>query len=178
MYIRILFILLVASLVGCNSTTYNSLGKSNYTSSANRLQNNISKKHPVTYLELASVLFEQGQKDQAVVWYYVGQIRYRAHLMANPDLDPSGDPAIYASLKYGLGPLINAYAGEDLCNWEKLIASALTWHKTNPNTFTPKDEYPEIYKKIESGFDEFRKQVSNNKEEIRKTREANGLSNR
>ena len=163
-------------LTGCSSTEDKPTSPSNNFASVEELSNEITKKHPVTYIQLAAELLKNGEKDEAVVWYYIGQMRYRAHLMSNPNLDPSGDPALYSSLKYVVGTPINEYAGSDVDNWEALISRALEWNSSNENTFTPKDQHPEIYKEIEDNFLEFRKYVSENKEQIIEQRKSNGLS--
>src|SRR5688572_1362555 len=67
------------------------------------LEQGIENEHPVTYYMLASRLFEGGQKDKAVFWFYAGQLRYRFHLSASPNLPPDGDPALFASLNSVLG---------------------------------------------------------------------------
>ena len=77
------------------------------------LENGITNKHPSTYIILAQKLFVQGDKQNAVQWFYVGQIRYRAYLMANPDLDPSSDPALFSSLMSVVGTPLNEYIGGD-----------------------------------------------------------------
>ncbi|MEW7864552.1 hypothetical protein [Aeromonas diversa] len=144
--------------------------------SASEMLNGITQKHPVTYIQLAAELFNQGKKDEAVVWYYVGQMRYRAHLMANPDLEPSGEPALYSSLMQVVGQPINEYAGSDADNWERLITKAIAWNAEHENAFTPKSRFPEIYREVEDNFMEFKKYVAENKADIIKARKENGLS--
>jgi hypothetical protein len=176
MKIFLLCFLLLYILTGCSSTKDTTTSSSNDFPSVEELSYEVTKKHPVTYIQLASELFKNGEKDEAVVWYYIGQMRYRAHLMANPNLEPSGDPALYSSLKYIVGTLINEHAGSNVDNWEVLISRALQWNSSNENTFTPKDQYPEIYKEIEDNFLEFKKYVSENKKQIIEQRKSNGLS--
>jgi hypothetical protein len=47
----------------------------------------------VLYL-LAARLFAAGRRDEAVVWFYVAQIRVRFRLAVAPDLPPDGEPAV------------------------------------------------------------------------------------
>ena len=42
--------------------------------------------HPSNYYAYATRLFHDGSKDDAVFWFYVGQIRYRFYLSAHPNL--------------------------------------------------------------------------------------------
>lgn len=142
------------------------------------IKQNITDKHPLNYIILASMLFNEGQKDEAVKWYYIGQIRFRAYLNANPDLAASGDPALYSSLKYVVGTPINEYAGQNPDNWAKLIKDAITWHRNNPNGFMPKSENVDIYTEIENSFIELYEWILLNKEEIRRQRADNGLINK
>ena len=56
----------------------------------------LPNEHPSVYYGYAARLFREEKKDEAVFWFYVGQLRYRFHLKANPNMDPSGDPALFA----------------------------------------------------------------------------------
>jgi hypothetical protein len=82
--------------------------------SPEQIKKGIENQHPIAYYVLAQKLFEGGQKDDAVFWFYAGQLRYRFHVSANPGLDPSGDPALLASMNESLGRPINEYAFGDL----------------------------------------------------------------
>ncbi len=171
----------ILALISCSS---NSPQVNQTTESSNQkiymdvTEQELISSHPAKYIELAAQLFKAGNFDESVFWYYVGQMRFRAHLEANPNLDPSSDPALYASLKYVVGTPLNEYAGGNPDNWIKLIEEAIEWNRKNPNLYTKKDQYPDIYKKIDANFNEFRDYVFNNKDEIRKQREENGLENR
>lgn len=171
----IIFLLLLIS--GCSTTPPSSRAPAVPAQNYDELIVDIENKHPVTYFLLAGNVFNEGDKDQAVEWYYIGQMRFRAYLMANPDLDPSADGALYASLKSVLGPQINEYAGADPERWVTLIDNAINWHQSHPNRHTPKSQYPEIYAEVEAGFKSFKEQVAQNKDEIRQQREQNGLPN-
>lgn len=172
----LIFFFIVLTLIGCSSTSEIKGEPEISQSSPEEMLNGITQKHPVTYIQIAAELLKRGDKNEAVVWYYVGQMRYRAHLMANPDLEPTGDPALYSSLKYVVGTPINEYAGSNVENWELLIMKAIEWNSANENSFTPKHEFPEIYEKIQNNFIEFKNYVSQNKDEIIKQRKENGLS--
>src|SRR5438552_16737970 len=52
-----------------------------------QLKAGIEAKHPATYYILAAKLFkDSATKREALFWFYVGQLRYRYYLAANPDL--------------------------------------------------------------------------------------------
>ena len=72
--------------------------------SADELKKGIEKRHPAAYYLLAQKLFASGGRDEAVFWFYAGQLRYRFHLAASPELPTSGDPALFASLIRGDRP--------------------------------------------------------------------------
>lgn len=62
---------------------------------------------PVSLYMLAGRLFAAGRRDDAVVWFYIAQIRARFRLAAAPDLRPDGEPALYGALFATMGPEIN-----------------------------------------------------------------------
>src|SRR5262249_44723347 len=101
-----------------------------------QLKKGIENQHPATYYILAQKLFESGKRDEAIFWFYAGQLRYRFHLVANPKLDPSGDPALFASLSEVIGRPLNEYAFGDLKALDATLDKVLTWDKATPNGFT------------------------------------------
>tara|TARA_Y100000782_G_scaffold70365_1_gene76146 strand:+ start:526 stop:1065 length:540 start_codon:yes stop_codon:yes gene_type:complete len=177
-YIRNIILIGVAALLcACVPTSGSNLTSNAAEESAETIERNITNKHPVNYITLASKRLNEGKLDDAAKWYYVGQIRFRAYLMANPDLEKSGDPALYSSLKHVVGTPINEYAGQNPDHWVTLIDQSIKWHSDNPNGFTPKSIHEEIYREVEKSFIDFRDYVSQNKELIRKQRARNGLKN-
>lgn len=142
------------------------------------INNDISKEHPAAYMKLAGNLLKAEKYRAAIKWYYVGQIRFKAHLLANPTLEKSGDPALYASLKYVVGSPINKYAGGNPDEWASSIQEAIQWHNSNPNSFTSKNKYSEIYNKLIASYKELHVWILNNKDKIRKKRKQNGYKNR
>ena len=91
------------------------------------VEGKISASHPAVYYAYAKRLFAQGRKDDAVFWFYVGQLRYRFYLLANPQLPRDGDPAVMASLNATIGQSINEWAGGDPKSWAADIERALQW---------------------------------------------------
>lgn len=146
--------------------------------STRELKQQATSIHPAGLYLLAIRLFKEGKKDDAVFWYYVGQLRFRFHLMAHPKLDKSGDPALFSSLQYVVGRPINEYAGGDPDFWVRSIRKARDWDEKNPNGFTSKKKYSTEYAQVRNGMNKLIKYVENNKEMIRKKRKANGLENR
>lgn len=134
--------------------------------------------HPVQMYYYAARLLEDGEMNEAAFWFYAGQLRYRVHLEARPDLPADQDPALFASLNSVLGQEVNQYIGGDPAEWERVIERALNWDARTPNEFTPKDKYPSAHRRVRDGLRELWSYVHENYEEIRKGRAASGLENR
>jgi hypothetical protein len=143
-----------------------------------QLKAGIEKQHPAAYYVLAGKLFEAGQKDEAVFWFYAGQLRYRFHLAANPTLPRSGDPALFASLTDVVGAPINGYAFGDIPQLVATIDKVLGWDERTDNAFTSKTAHAATLKGIRDGLTGMRAQVLSRSDEIRAERTKNGLENR
>lgn len=111
------------------------------------------KSHPVVYLERAAALLEKGDMEQAVFWYYVGQMRFRLHLMVNPDLEPAGDPMMFSAMEYLVGEPVNQYASSNPDNWARLVRKAMEWDRTRPNLYTSKQEHTREFEEIHENMD-------------------------
>lgn len=142
------------------------------------LKKGIENEHPATYYVLAAKLFEGGEKDDAVFWFYAGQLRYRFHLMANPSLEPSGDPALFSSLSETIGRPVNEYAFGDLDTLVATFDRVLDWDEKTPNGFTSKTSSAKAWKDTREGLGGLRTYVAENGDTIRKQRTENGLENR
>ena len=143
-----------------------------------QLKKGIENQHPATYYILAQKLFESGKKDEAVFWFYAGQLRYRFHLLANPNLEPSGDPALFASFSEVIGRPINEYAFGDLKALDATLEKVLAWDEETANGFTSTKAHKAEWLKTRDGLKGMRKQVADNGDSIRAQRKANGLPNR
>lgn len=51
-----------------------------------------------------------GRKDDAVFFFYLGQLRYRAYLLS----DPKRDRSLFDAMMSAMGPPINQYAFGDI----------------------------------------------------------------
>jgi len=145
---------------------------------AAEIEKALPNEHPASYYLYAGRLFSEGKKDEAVFWFYVGQLRYRFYLKANPKLDPSGDPAVFSSLSATEGKTINEYAGGSVKGWVKAIDRALKWDDETPNGFTSKKTFAEIYAQNHAGLKQMRDQLEAQADSIRAQRKKNGLENR
>lgn len=134
--------------------------------------------HAAIYYGYAARLFEEGNKEDAVLWFYVGKLRFRFDIAAHPNADPSGGPALMGSLNFTIGPLINGWAGGDIEMWTRQIDRALEWDSVHPNGITSKTEFEKEYTETRSGLEKMRQELVRRADEIRQTRAEQGLENR
>jgi hypothetical protein len=138
----------------------------------------IPDQHPSFYYILASRLFAANRKDEAVFWFYAGQLRYRIRLACHPDLPPDTEPALLASLQEEVGRPINEYAGADPDAWAAAIARARDWDAQTRNGYEPKAPCQAQIADQRSGMGALIAQIRENKDRIRAERRVNGLPNR
>ena len=133
---------------------------------------------PTGHYVLAGRLFEAGRRDEAVMWFYVAQIRARLRQAAEPGLPPDGEPALYASFNQSLGQPINGWAFGDIDGVARHMMEALDWDAAHDNPITPKASHAAALAKVRDGLEALRTDVLARKDEIRRTRLSNGLGNR
>jgi len=134
----------------------------------------IDRHHPANYYELAAKLFEQGRRDEAVFWFYVGQIRFRSRLKQIPNLKPDGDPALFASLSEVVGTPLNRYAFGDIPKLAETIDRALAWDASHEDPYSPKSP---VRDGIRDGLVAMKASMLDKADEIRASRLRNGLEN-
>jgi hypothetical protein len=134
--------------------------------------------HPAEYYKRAAELFRQGKQDEAVFVFYLGQLRYRARLLTHPNLDPSGEPALFASLSEVVGRPLNQYAFGNIPQLLSTIDAVLAYDTINPDSFTPPMSFPEAWRQVREGLLQMRAQVERDADAIRTQRQKHGLPNR
>lgn len=141
---------------------------------------------PYYYLA-SSILFESGFKNEAVFWFYAGQLRGRIAASFDPDHDRSR--TLLSAMNAQIGSAINQYAGGDLKNWIAIIDKVLLWdkeHKLRPDSEDITSVHPgnidlhklnEVYAGILSGLNKMRADLAA-KDPVawNAQRRANGLS--
>lgn len=142
------------------------------------IQAGIEGKHPAAYLILADKLFQAGDRDRAVFWFYLGQLRYRTHLRARPTLPSHADPALFGSLFETVGPRINAYAFGDVPGLARTLDRVLAWDAAHDDTYTPKDRTAPERAEVREGLVRLRDDILARQDEIRADRARVGLENR
>ena len=85
--------------------------------------------NPAVLFLLSYVLFQKGRKDEAMFWFYAGQLRARYD--ANRCADESAKTAV-RDLNAKIGPYINPYAFQDLEKLKQTVAKVLEWDRMTP----------------------------------------------
>jgi hypothetical protein len=134
----------------------------------------VAAEHPSSFFMKAAEAYGASRHREATFWLYVAQLRYRAFLRSHPDLDPSGDPALFASMMETIGRPINEQAWGDVAEALAAIDRALRWDEEHPDASLPED----IRRSTREGLVAFRDDMAGRVEEIRRERLANGLENR
>ena len=122
--------------------------------------------HPMNLYLLAGKLHANGESERSLFWFYAGQIRYRFHLLANPDLDPSGDPALFGSLQELVGRPINQMAARNTDVWIQSIEEAIEWDKKHPNELTSKIDHASEYQEVHNGLAKLLDYIRENAENL------------
>lgn len=89
---------------------------------------------PMTLMVLAIRLYDTGQRDEAVKWFYAAKTRYLV-LAAVVDIKAAGLGEVQDAVQafaYLAGPVINGYAFCDLAKQQAAQAAALDWVEKNP----------------------------------------------
>jgi hypothetical protein len=91
--------------------------------------------------------FSSKNRDEAVRWMYVGQLR--GTVAASFDPDPSSSSAALGSMNFAVGQPLVAKAKKDPAKWLAAIDWALDWDKQHPMTITqsPAKASPEAFAK-------------------------------
>lgn len=122
----------------------------------------------------AAPLMQAGKGDEATFWFYAGQLRWRSRLNANPDQDPTGEPALFSSLFETLGPSVNGWAFGDIPKLQRTIDAVLLWDERFPDPSLN----PAVHQRMRTGLTSLRNQIGREADTIRAERASRGLENR
>jgi len=142
--------------------------------SVDALAAEIEHESPSAAFETSKVLWQAGRKDDAVFFFYLGQLRFRARLLTNPKLDPSGEPALFNSLMATMGPPINQYAFGDIQKLVATIERVIAWDDGHADDYASSA----ARESVKAGLRKMRDDVIAQQDEIRRTRSERGLPNR
>jgi hypothetical protein len=149
------------------------------TQSIEQLKAGIEDKHPSAFYALAAKLFESGKKDEAVLWFYIGQIRYRVFLRSSgKGIDRGSESRTFSSLSDQIGTTIDRYAFGDIPVLIKTIDEALNWDDVHRNGFTSKQQFKEQYDLIRARLKRMEDEILQKSAMIKQQRTQAGLDNR
>lgn len=164
------------------------LGNSDLESLATLSQEMAKTKHTLTPQQmyvLAIRLYDLGEKDGAVYWFYEAQFRAKLFQLA---IEPEqmvrvGEPtfelnAAYNSFQKVAGDAINGYAGCDLDNWIRITTLVMNDNPSPPEldqlfpevTFVEREQWQEINKNVATGLAVLINYISENGELIKRQR--------
>ena len=142
------------------------------------VETRLPESHPSVFFAFAKRLFEVGRRDDAVMWLWVGRLRFRFHLKASPALALDGDPALMASLNATVGSTINEWANGSPRDLSASIQRALDWDAKSANLITSKEQHGATLAELRSQFSELASEILKSEGAIRASRQAQGLENR
>jgi hypothetical protein len=112
------------------------------------LEEGIQNKAPATYFALATELFRNNQKDEAAFWYFVGDVRYRASILAKAQgTDASEEQYHFWFVSQSVGQAIFESANHHPSVLVKAIERALAWDQEQPNGYTSKVQFGSEYER-------------------------------
>lgn len=127
---------------------------------------------PLALYEAAARRFNEGDRADATFLFYLGQLHWRADLIANPDQPPDGGPALFGALNETLGRPINEWAFGDLDMLRALLRDVHGFD------LPPNPRMARAFARSRAGLAELITYIEANAAEIRRDRTANGLENR
>ncbi|HJR13742.1 MAG TPA: hypothetical protein VJ833_07570 [Rhodanobacteraceae bacterium] len=140
-----------------------------------QIERELPNANPADYLVYSATLWGNGERDKALFWFYVGELRYRFCLKAMQSGAPACDAALFGSLHQEIGSQINLYAGSNPDNYIAQINKALNWDASNPNGYTSKTGYSSDWESTRAGLQELSDYIKTHKAELLAARQQNGV---
>ncbi len=140
------------------------------TYSVTQLKQQAATIHPAGLYILASKLFKENKKDDAVFWLTIGHLRFRFHLITKAESTAPDGSSLFSTLQNFIGTPIYDYAGINPDSWIKTAQQAKQWDLNNGNSFTSKEKYKKEYAAIHLEIDNMINYIKNNKDEIKNDR--------
>lgn len=141
-------------------------------------EDGLMSKHPAAYYQLAASLMGAGRQDEAVFWFYAGQLRYRIHLSCIDAAMQQDEAPLFAALSESIGRPINEYAFGDPPALAATLQKVLDWDGETANGFTSTVDCAAAVAQNRKGLADLRQSVVDGAETIRAERAKNGLPNR
>ena len=109
----------------------------------------LEKQHPAIFFETFFEYLEKDKYDECAFLYCLGNIRYAYYNVTNKKYEPSGDGALFASLKYITGEIISIYLKNDIDKYIEILNSVNDYVKTNVYSFHSKKIDFKIYNELQ-----------------------------
>lgn len=127
----------------------NAVGKiSQFDTTIYKIADSLNNCHPIGYFNVAAELLNQSKFNEAAFLYYLGNLRFRYYNSVNPDYQPSGDGALFASLKSVMGDPINIYQRINIDNFISVLKRVTKYTSENDYKFYSRDKNIEKYNNI------------------------------
>lgn len=133
--------------------------------------------HPAALYMLSARLLGEGSGLEAAKWMYAAQLRYRFMIAALGE-EATNEQTLFSALSESVGRPVNEHIAGDPDEWIAAMEWALDWDATHDNLLTSKVEFASELAEVRSGLEGLIVQVDANRQQIRKTRDANGLPSR
>ena len=105
----------------------------------------LDKIEPAYFFSSVGYLLKLEKYNDASVVYFVGYFRYKYYNSANPDYQPSGDGALFASLNSMFREPVFIYLKSDADNFIMVLEYVKNWVVNHDFDFFPKKNHPEKY---------------------------------
>lgn len=145
--------------------------------SVDSLRAGIENAHPATYYQLAAKLLTE-QPDEAVFWFYAGQLRWRGHITCLGEAKAKDEMPLFGAMSETVGRPVNEYAFGDPPALAATLDKVLAWDDETANGFTSKTDCAAAFAEVREGLGKLRDKVIAEADEIRAARAKNGLPNR
>ena len=143
------------------------------------LEKEASKIHPVSIFKLSGELWKEGKKEEALMWYYIGSLRYRIRLESIKDTEEyEGENYYFEKMEIETKPVFLEWAGGNPLQWAEQIAKAIEWDEKNINIYTSKNEHIEIYNTNIESVRKLIEILKDTSDDILSQRKEQGLENR
>lgn len=125
-----------------------------------------TRQEPLEMFPAVLTLYELGDKDDAVFWFYAAQLRMYRQLVFEAG---HSRVQLLQVMQMTLAPLINGYAFQDISKLDRLMDRVLEWDRTTPY---PREALPRSkdidsqIEKIYSNFDDIRTRLLADKEKL------------
>ena len=137
------------------------------------------KIHPVSIFKLSGELWKEDKKEEALMWYYIGVLRYRIRLESIKNTDEyEGESHYFEKMEFETKPVFLEWAGGNPLQWAEQINKAIEWDNKNLNMYSSKMEHIEIYNTNIESMKQLIEALKETSDDILSQRKEQGFENR